>query len=223
VAGRILAVGDVHGCDHALATLLETLEPTAADTFVFLGDIIDRGPSSKQVIDRILRLREQCTVILIMGNHEELLRESISRQAIRDQWLKVGGQATLDSYGGSIDDIPSSHLRFLVSASPLWETDDNVFIHASLETDVSLANQTNLFLRWKHIGGTEPPHPSGKRVICGHTSQRDGKPLVFDGWACIDTYAHGSGWLTCLDVAADHVYQTTQSGKVRDFALEQCT
>ncbi len=222
MSGRILAIGDVHGCDRALAAVLKMIEPTAADTIVFLGDIIDRGPGSKQVVDQILALREDCAVILIMGNHEELLRESISRQAIRDQWLKVGGQATLDSYGGSIDDIPSAHLRLLVSASPLWETEDNLFIHASLETGVSLANQTNLFLRWKHIGGTEPPHPSGKRVVCGHTSQRDGRPLVFEGWACIDTFAHGSGWLSCLDVGSDHVYQASQRGEVRDFALEQC-
>ncbi len=80
-------------------------------------------------------------------------------------------------------------------------------------------NQSSLYLRWKHIGGTEPPHPSGKRVICGHTAQRDGMPLVFDGWVCIDTYAHGGGWLSALDVEIDQIYQASQSGAVRDFPL----
>jgi serine/threonine protein phosphatase 1 len=220
--GRVLAIGDVHGCDRALAKLLELIEPGADDTVVFLGDVIDRGPSSKQVVDRILLLRDSCHVVSIMGNHEELLRESMSRQVIHDQWVRVGGQEALDSYGGSIQNIPSEHLRFLVSGCPLWETDTEIFIHASLETDVSLANQSNLFLRWKHIGGSEPPHPSGKRVICGHTAQRDGRPLVFEGWVCIDTFVHGTGWLTCLDVGSDYVYQTSQTGKSRETTLSKC-
>jgi serine/threonine protein phosphatase 1 len=81
-------------------------------------------------------------------------------------------------------------------------------VHACVESDISLNNQTSDFLRWKHIGGMESPHVSGKRVICGHTSQTDGVPLVFDGWACIDTYPHGGKWLTCLNVETDHVQIT---------------
>jgi len=222
MAGRILAIGDVHGCHRALVALLGMLTLTSNDTVVFLGDAVDRGPSSKQVVDRILTLSDSCKVVFIMGNHEEAMRDAISGRGLFNQWrLDVGGQATLDSYGGSVDDIPPEHIRFLVSALSYWETETDIFVHASLESAVSMANQTGDFLRWKHLGGSERPHISGKRVICGHTSQQDGYPLVFDGWACIDTFAHGGKFLSCLDVESNHLYQASQAGETREFPLEK--
>jgi serine/threonine protein phosphatase 1 len=219
MAGRILAVGDIHGCHRALATLLGVLALSSNDTVVFVGDAVDRGPSSKQVVDQILTLRDSCKVVFIMGNHEEMMRDAISGSGLFNQWLDVGGQATLDSYGGSVDHIPPEHIRFLVTASPFWESDSDIFVHACLESDVALANQTSEFLRWKHLGGSERPHVSGKRVVCGHTAQTDGVPLAFDGWVCIDTFPHGGKWLTCLDVESDHVVQASQNGDVREFPL----
>lgn len=214
-----MAIGDIHGCDRALAAMIEIIQPDDTDTLVFLGDVVDRGPSSRQVVQRILDLRERCTVVLLQGNHEEIMLASIAgRPGVMNQWLRVGGQETIDSYG-SADEVPPEHLRFLMNGAMFWETEHDIFIHGSLETGVSLANQSSMYLRWKHIGGNEPPHPSGKRIVCGHTAQRDGMPLVFDGWVCIDTYAHGGGWLTALDVQADHIHQTSQHGGVRDSPL----
>ncbi|MEK6237342.1 MAG: metallophosphoesterase [Planctomycetales bacterium] len=221
MAGRILAIGDVHGCDRALAALLRMLAVGAEDTVVFLGDAVDRGPSSKQAVDRILALRDACKVVFLMGNHEEMMRDVLSGRGLMNQWLGVGGRATLKSYGGSLDDVPSEHIRFLVTALPFWESGADVFVHASLEPDVSLRNQTSDWLRWKHVSGSESPHASGKRVVCGHTSQADGIPLAFDGWVCIDTLAHRGGWLTCLDVGSDRVFQASQNGKTREFPLSQ--
>lgn len=219
--GRTFAIGDVHGCHQALTTLLEILRVSASDTLIFMGDIVDRGPSTKSVIDELITLRGKCEVVLIMGNHEQMMRDAISGSGLLNAWLDAGGHATLASYGGSIENIPAEHLRFLLSAQPFRETDTDIFVHASLEHGVSLRNQTSDFLRWKHIGGSERPHSSGKRVICGHTAQRDGIPFVFDGWVCIDTYAHGGKWLTCMDVKTNHVVQTSQDGEARDFPLSK--
>lgn len=219
--GRILAIGDVHGCHHALVTLLGVLALTSSDTVVFLGDAVDRGPDSKLVIDQILSLRNTCKVIFITGNHEELMRDAISGRGLSNPWLQAGGQATVESYDGSLENVPPEHIRFLVSGAPFWETDSDIFVHACLESGVSLINQTSDFLRWKHIGGMEPPHVSGKRVVCGHTAQTDGMPLVFDGWVCIDTYPHGGKWLTCLNCETDHVVQASQDGEVREFPLSK--
>ena len=223
MSGRVLAIGDVHGCDRALGALLGMVAPSPDDTVVFLGDAVDRGPSSKQVVNRILSLRDTCKVVFIMGNHEEMMRDAISGRGLFNQWLDVGGRATLDSYGGSVDDVPPEHIRFLVTAAPFWETDTEIFIHASLESDVSLVNQSSTFLRWKHLGGLERRHVSGKRVICGHTPQTDGRPLVLDGWVCIDTFPHGGQWLTCLDVASNQVVQASEKGDVRGFPLSRCS
>ena len=219
--GRILAIGDVHGCHRALVTLLGVLALTSSDTVVFLGDAVDRGPNSKLVIDRILSLRDTCKVIFITGNHEEMMRDAISGRGLVNQWLGAGGQATLDSYDGSLENVPPEHIRFLVSGSQFWESDSDIFVHACVESGISLNNQTSDFLRWKHIGGMESPHVSGKRVVCGHTSQTDGVPFVFDGWVCIDTYPHGGKWLTCLDCESDHVVQASQDAEVREFPLSK--
>lgn len=218
MSNRVLAIGDIHGCDAALATLLDWLAVTPDDTVVVLGDVVDRGPSTRQAVDRLLELQEKCKLVFLLGNHEEMLFDALSGGPAMT-WLLVGGRETLDSYGGAMEDIPAAHLRYLRSGQAFWETETEIFIHASLEPDVSLVNQTSDYLRWKRIGGSERPHVSGKRVICGHSSQKDGYPLVWDGWACIDTFAHGGGWLSCLDVAADHLYQASQTGATRDFPL----
>ena len=221
MAGRVLAIGDVHGCHRALVTLIGMLAISSSDTVVFLGDLVDRGPASKEVITEVLMLSRRCKVIHITGNHEEMMRNAIRGQGLISAWLDSGGQATIDSYGGNLENVPPNHIRFLVSSVSFHETESDIFIHASLESEISLANQTSDFLRWKHLGGQERPHISGKRVICGHTVQSDGVPLVFDGWVCIDTYPHGGKWLTCLDVQKDHVYQASQLGDKREFALSR--
>jgi len=219
--GRTLAIGDVHGCHRALVELLGMFAVTAADTVVFLGDVVDRGPATRQVVEEILSLANRAKVVCLMGNHEEMMRDAISGRGLFNAWLDVGGKATLDSYGGAIENIPPAHLRFLVSTRPYYETDTDIFVHASLEPEVSLANQTALYLRWKHLAGNEFPHISGKRVICGHTPQSDGAPLVFHGWVCLDTLAHGAGWLTALDVGTGEVFQAAADGKTRTFPLSR--
>lgn len=185
MTGRTFAIGDVHGCHRALATLLESLAVSADDTLVFVGDVVDRGPSSKAVVDQLLILRKTCDFVLIMGNHEEMMRDAISGRGLYQAWMDAGGLATIDSYGGAAENIPPDHIRLLLSARPFYETDHDIFIHACLEPNVSLPNQTSDFLRWKHLSGSERPHVSGKRIICGHTPQTDGVPLVVT--------VHGSG------------------------------
>lgn len=221
MSARTLAIGDVHGCHRALVTLLGMLAVTAADTVVFLGDVVDRGPATRQVVDEILSLSKRAKVVCLMGNHEEMMRDAISGRGLFNAWLDVGGKAALDSYGGAIENIPATHLRFLVSTRPYYETDTDIFVHASLEPEVSLANQTAIFLRWKHLAGSELPHISGKRVICGHTPQSDGVPLVFHGWVCLDTLAHGGGWLTALDLTTNEVFQASEDGRTRTFPLSR--
>ena len=136
--GRILAIGDVHGCHRALVTLLGVLALTPSDTVVFLGDAVDRGPDSKLVVDRILSLRDTCKVVFITGNHEEMMRDAISGRGLVNQWLQAGGQATVDSYGGSLENVPPEHIRFLVSGSQFWESESDIFVHACVESGICL-------------------------------------------------------------------------------------
>lgn len=211
---RVLAIGDIHGCDVALETLIEHLQPTADDTLVVLGDVVDRGSGTARAIDMLIDLESRCQLIFLIGNHEEMLLSAIAHGNSLF-WMHVGGQETVASYGTSLDDIPAEHLDFLRRGLDMYETGNDVFVHAFLDHDRSLSDQSNEWLRWYKLVGHEGPHKSGKRIVCGHTSQKSGEPLIGDGWVCIDTWACGNGWLTCLDATNDLVYQAKQTGEFR--------
>jgi len=216
--GRILAIGDIHGCHVAFDTLLDHLAVTPSDTVVVLGDVIDRGPGTRQVIDRLLELRERCRLIFLLGNHEEMFLDSLTIDEVREPWLSFGGLETLISYGEHAEDtgeLPADHIAFLKSGLDYFETDSTVFVHASLEPGRPLSEQTAEWLRWAKLTKQEQPLPSGQRVICGHTAQKDGQVWVGNGWVCLDTYAYGGMFLTALDVESDLVYQARQSGEFR--------
>ena len=216
MSGRTFAIGDIHGCDHALDLLLSEIKVQPEDTVVSLGDAVDRGPGTKQVIDRLLKLRQQCNFIFIMGNHEEMLLDSIVGGEWLPTWMMHGGQEALASYGGEPEMIPEEHLDFLRNGANYFETPRDIFVHASLEPGVPLDQQTPMVLRWSRINTTEAPWPTGQRVICGHTPQMSGDPLVYPGWVCIDTMAYADhGWLTCLDVNTNVIYQANQAGEMR--------
>src|SRR3954451_25334334 len=110
---RIIAIGDIHGCSLALSTVLDGIEPGPDDGLVFLGDYIDRGPDSRGVLDRVIDLADSCTVVPLLGNHEELLLAgSKDRTAIR-VWLSCGGGEAIASYSGRLP--PPTHPNSLVN------------------------------------------------------------------------------------------------------------
>lgn len=210
---RTIAIGDIHGCDAALAALVGLLEPAADDTLVVLGDVVDRGPGSRQAIEQLLELQDRCRLVLIMGNHDEMMIEALRRGNAIRAWLQFGGQKAVESYGGDPADIPGEHLEFLETGRNYWETPTEIFVHGSLKPGVPLEQQDPEWMRWTHLTGAEQPHPSGRRVICGHTSLKSGIPGVLPGWVCIDTHAFGGQPLTALDVGSDLVYQADQQGQ----------
>ncbi len=213
---RVFAIGDIHGCDTALNVLLERLELTPNDTVVILGDVIDRGPGSRQVIERLISLGQTCNVVLIVGNHDEMMIKAYEGidSVMSRMWLQVGGLEALESYGGqTLGLVPRDHIEFLKSGVDYWETDTDVFVHGNLRPEIPLADQHWEAMRWEHLSGWEAALPDGRRVVCGHTSQKDGNPRVMDGWVCIDTFACGSGWLTALDTETNEIFRSKQTGE----------
>jgi len=213
--GRVLAIGDVHGCARALSLILESVSVERSDTVVLLGDLVDRGPDSRGVLERVMFLEGECRVVLVTGNHEEMMLSGLHGSS-RDEWLKWGGRATLDSYGGRVEDIPEDHRQWLSGGVDYFETDHEICIHANLEPGVPLSEQRAEWLRWTHLTGREEAHASGRRIVCGHTPQPIGLPLVTDGWLCIDTLCWAGGFLTCVDLASNEIWQAQESGTVRE-------
>jgi len=221
---RVLAVGDIHGCPYLLDDLLARVGPAADDLIVTLGDYVDRGPDSRGVLDRLIGMKAAgAKLVCLRGNHEVMMLEARTGESgVRKMWLGVGGVQTLGSYGpapgktGTLADVPAAHWDFLeYQLLPYYETPTHVFVHAGVEGDLDLADQSDTALYWEFLGEAMRHH-SGKTVVCGHTSQKGGEPKVVPGAVCIDTYAHGGGWLTCLDAATGRYWQANALGRTRE-------
>jgi serine/threonine protein phosphatase 1 len=218
-SARLIAVGDVHGCVHALDVLLDAIAPTPDDQLVFLGDLIDQGADSREVLDRLIELKQRCSLVLIQGNHEEMLFAATeSEQALR-YWENCGGVATLNSYrfGGRLSDIRKEHWMLLDECRPYFETDGQIFTHANYSPELPMADQPGYQLRWALF---EPermrPHVSGKPVFVGHTEQTGGEILDLGFATCIDTACWRYGWLTAIDVFTKQTWQASRWGMLRD-------
>lgn len=211
---RLFAVGDIHGCLAPLNALIEAIEPTQQDTIIFLGDMVDRGPDTKGVLDRIMALEKECQVVAIAGNHEEMMVSCITEPEFAKSWLRFGGEQALASFGlpatpDSIKDIPFKYIYWLKSLARCIIMDDFIFCHAAANPNVPIENQ-NTELRWRFLNKNDGRHISGKTIICGHSEQKNGQIWQQDGLICIDTYAYGGGNLTALQVLNDHQFVAWQ-------------
>jgi serine/threonine protein phosphatase 1 len=215
---RTIAIGDVHGCSTALAALVEAIRPGPEDLVVPLGDYINRGPDSRGVLDSLIDLGRRCRLVPILGNHDQMLLDVRSGKYPIYWLLDIGGTATLDSYGPGRDLglIPEEHYEFLEGCLDYYETDSHIFVHANYFPDVPMDEQHVGMLRWESLREMTPgPHESGKVVIAGHTSQKSGEILDLGHLKCIDTYCHGGGWLTALEVHSERVWQVDRHGGLR--------
>lgn len=222
---RHLAIGDVHGCITALKTLFEFVGLRSDDTVVFLGDYIDRGPDSAAVLDFILDLGNTHKVIPLRGNHELMMLDSREKKSWLYSWLQYGGEETLASYAGSVDpaapfaEVPEAHMDFLENKLlSYYECDTHFFVHANADADKPLDKQPDASLYWRRFRNPER-HCSNKIMVCGHTIQTSGLPASNGDAICIDTWAYGGGWLTCLEVESETVMQANEAGETREFAL----
>lgn len=220
---RVLAIGDIHGCLGPLDDLLAWVAPAADDVLVTLGDYVDRGPDTRGVLDRLIGLKKSRPVICLRGNHEIMMLEAWrGGRSEKKMWLGVGGVQALGSYGGApgktgtFEDVPPEHWHFLQhELVDYHESERLIFVHAGVGYSVPMAEQADNVLFWEFLGD-EMRHESKKTVICGHTSQKSGVPKVVPGAVCIDTYAHGGGWLTCLDAISGRYWQVDMLGRTRD-------
>ena len=140
---RTIAIGDIHGCSDALASVLRAIDPKPDDTIIMLGDYVDRGIDSRGVIDLLIRLKGDCQLIPILGNHDEMMLRARDDKSAFEEWLEIGGITTLDSYGatGLMSHVPKEHFRFLESCRSWFETDTHLFVHANYDPVLSFDQQ----------------------------------------------------------------------------------
>jgi serine/threonine protein phosphatase 1 len=221
---RHLAVGDIHGCSRALTTLAESVPFRADDVLITLGDYVNRGSDTRGVLDWLIAYDAVHELIPLRGNHEWMMLNAREGDREFRIWRDCGGDATLASYSTDErnwrNDIPEAHWEFLEYRTRAWyETDTHFFVHANAYPDRPLRDQPDSMLYWEPFDHPAP-HESGKVMVCGHTSQKSGRPLSMGHAVCIDTWACGRGWLTCLDVQSGRYWQANQQGETREDWIE---
>lgn len=217
---RVYAVGDVHGRADLLETLLAEIEADdrargpAETHLVMLGDLIDRGPDTARILER---LRERppgfARLHLILGNHEEMLLRQIDEpdpDALA-QFMRYGGRETLESYGVPermliLHDrhlpqeimayVPEADVAFLRSFSHSVRFGDYLFVHAGIRPGVPIDEQRPSETRWIRGAFLESEADHGAVVVHGHTITAE--PEIRHNRIGIDTGAYASGILTAL-------------------------
>lgn len=221
---RAYAVGDVHGRLDLLDELLNRIEAddvqrgSAETRLIFLGDLVDRGPASMAVVERIrtLALADR-QIVCLKGNHEELLiRAYNGDRKAANVFTRVGGRETLLSYGVSASDyeaadlmgivellranVPMEHVDFLDSLPDFHLWGDYLFVHAGIRPRVPWDRQRADDLRWIRRDFLDSQEDHGKLIVHGHSIT----PSVDEqtNRIGIDTGAYASGRLTGLGLEA---------------------
>jgi len=217
---RAYVVGDVHGMDALLEELLASIErdlaekPIGKAVLIFVGDLIDRGPGSAAVLERLRTYRHpSLRTVFLLGNHEEVLLRILAGDAtLLDNWRWFGGTQCMESYGAdpkqfaALDDdeaiamvralVPQEHADFLASFADTCRFGDYLIVHAGIRPGVELERQSQADLRWIRGPFLDDDTDHGVVVVHGHTIVREVETR--DNRIAIDTGAYRHGVLTAL-------------------------
>lgn len=203
---KTYVIADIHGRFDLLQAALERIEANqSGGTVIFTGDYVDRGPSSKQVLDRLMSgpTDDRWRWICLKGNHEDMMVAALRGNADMDWWLGNGGVNTLRSFNGKVRD------RYLTWADelPQYHVDGNrIFVHAGVDPTKPMSEQTEAMLLWYRCSKYHDiAHPGGY-LVHGHTPFEDG-PIILEGRCNLDT---GAVWTGNLVVA---VFDDSVPGK----------
>jgi serine/threonine protein phosphatase 1 len=219
---RAYAIGDIHGRLDLLDLILAKIEgdiasrPRRRNFIIFLGDLIDRGPDSAAVVERLRTYRPSfARTVFLSGNHEEvLLRMLAGDKGILASWLKYGGAECARSYGVDPDslrlaeeeealallraNVPRAHREFLESFADTFRFGDYLFVHAGIRPGIGLDQQDRYDLRWIREPFLSDIKEHGFMVVHGHTIV--GSVEERPNRIAIDTGAYHSGVLTALAI-----------------------
>ena len=217
---RAYAVGDVHGRLDLMLDLLRQIERDnerrgpAKTYLIFLGDLVDRGPDSRGVVEHLIKQPPPFhRTVFLKGNHEEFFLSVLSREDNNVQrWLTYGGLECAESYGVSpgwflnasqgelvdrlIEQVPRSHVEFLSNMADTFRFGDYLFVHAGIRPGVALEQQISGDLRWIREGFLDDSSDHGVMVVHGHTIVD--APEERPNRIGVDTGAYKTGLLTAI-------------------------
>ena len=191
-------VPDLHGRLDLLCEGLKRIATHAmsqAVTVIMLGDYVDKGPESKQVIDRLLAgLADRWQLVALKGNHDAMMVEALRDPAKMDVWIEKGGDAALKSYGGEAVAVPQAHIAWLDNLPLMHRDQYRLYVHAGIDPKLPLERQTEQTLLWKRYPQCDPSGFGALHVVHGHDNFPEG-PLLYEGRSNLDTQAWRTGRL----------------------------
>ena len=196
--GFTYVIPDIHGRDDLLSRALAEISARGGGDgglIVAIGDYVDKGPDSRQVVER-LRGGIACgTLLALKGNHDAMMVAALRDPAKLAYWMSKGGDAALASYGGDPSGVPDPHIDWL-DHLPLMHVDAHrVYVHAGVDPVLPLEQQseaTVLSMRYPKGYGSGI---GARHVVHGHDNDPEG-PLLFEGRTNLDTLAWRTGRLT---------------------------
>lgn len=221
---RTLVISDIHGELELFEELLQKAEYDAAeDQLILLGDYVDRGPDSRGVLNRVMELKEQGTIVL-SGNHDAMMLAAAGDEpGARERWARNGAIPTLQSYDSSIQsmEIPATnvfqeHIDFIGKLDYYYETDEYIFVHAGVQPGAPVQETDPTTLMWIREEFYQA-YDGDKTVVFGHTPafllRGTGNHDVYFGdnhIIGIDGGAAYGGQLNCLELPSRKVYDVKQ-------------
>ncbi|MCO5286648.1 MAG: serine/threonine protein phosphatase [Chitinophagaceae bacterium] len=165
-------IGDVHGCCKTLRHLIsEKINLKKSDRLYLVGDLIDRGPDSKGVIDYIIELEnEGYQIFTVRGNHEQMLLDSLEDDYEKEVWLENGGMETLSSYGVQMgSEIDPSHLRFILNTEYYYTGKNFIITHAGLNFKIEEPMTDLTAMLWIRKFNPDIKYLGKRILVHGHT------------------------------------------------------
>jgi serine/threonine protein phosphatase 1 len=219
---RQIIIGDVHGHYDGLMNLLGSIGLVEGDQVYFLGDLIDRGPASAQVVDFVQQGNYPC----LLGNHEQMLIDAFPSGRVSPRsyqaWLYSGGTTTIESYEGDTQKL-LAHIQWMKTLPLYLDLDSAWLVHAGVDPNRPLEQQSSREFCWirEVFHHSKKPYFPNKTIITGHTITftlpgiSPGSIAQGNGWLNIETGAYHpkSGWLTGLDWQHQQVYQANVFSK----------
>lgn len=219
---RIIAITDIHGCFKTFKKLInKKVAFQQEDQLYLLGDYIDRGPLSMQVIDWIIKKQKKgFNIQCLMGNHEQMMLKSLENKSDRRSWLSFGGIQTLQSFGvENIEDVPLKYWDFLKKLRYYIETEEHLFVHAGLNLRIRFPLRDTESLLWIRQWNKNPKYKGKQIVLHGHTpivkqeieenfkNLAKEKVMNLDAGCCyIGELEEGKGRLCAIDLTNNKLY-----------------
>lgn len=169
---RLFAIGDIHGCFDTFRELVEyNINIRKSDKVVLLGDYIDRGYQSKEVIDYIIELKSNgFDIIPLIGNHESMLLDALYNDDLFPIWFQNGSSETLESFGiKRIKDLDRAYIEFFKSLQHYFSCNQYLFVHAGFNDVVSDPFSDKFQMLWSRREKYTNPVLNEKVIIHGHS------------------------------------------------------